>query len=160
MHARAGELAVADRLAIRELIDRYNDAVNHRDWSSLRDLFASDAVWEVAPPIGLHFEGSQAIADGIEWSVGRQEVLVQSSSSIVIEMQSSERATVRSTLVEFGRPKASGVGIHAAGTYYDELTQENGAWRFKRRTLRIRYIDEVAVPGAIYEHGEPTNADH
>ena len=156
----AGELSVADRLAIRELIDRYNDAVNHRNWKELRELFAHDAVWEVAPPIGLHFQGSQQIADGIEWSLGRHEVLVQSSSAIVIEVQSPEQATARSTLVEFGPPKETGVGLHAAGTYYDELARENGTWRFKRRTLRVRYMDEVSIPRDVYETAEPRNADH
>ena len=160
MHAGAGELAVADRLEIRELIDRYNDAVNHQNWKNLRELFVHDAVWEVAPPIGLRFEGSQKIADGVEWSVGRQEVLVQSSSAIVIEVHADGHVTVRSTLVQFGRPKETGVGMHATGTFHDELARENGAWRFKRRTLRVRYMDEIAVPDAIYEGRDSPAADH
>jgi ketosteroid isomerase-like protein len=160
MHARAGELVVADRLAIRELIDRFSDAVNQRDFRHLQELFASDAVWEVTPPIGLRFEGAAKIADGIEWSISRQQVLVQISSGIVIELKSPQCATARSTVVEFGRPKETGVGMHSAGTYCDELAREHGEWRFQRRTLRVRYVDEVALPGQIFESDSLSRAEH
>ena len=144
-----------DRLAIRDLIDRYNDAVNHRDWAALRETFTEDAIWEVAAPVNLRFQGAGEIAGGIRGSVGRQEFLVQSSSAIVIEQTTSELASARSTMIEMGRPKEGGPGMHAAGTYYDELAKVNGKWRFKHRIFRVRYMDEIAVPGKIYENVAP-----
>lgn len=148
--------AVAARLEIRELIDRYNDAINHRNWTNLRALFAADAVWEVAPPIDLKFQTADKIAAGIEWSVGRLEFLVQTSSAVVIELHTPQRASARSTLIELGRPKPGGPpGMRAAGTYYDELTREGGTWRFKHRMLRVRYMDEVANPGQVFENNPP-----
>lgn len=147
------DATAADRLAIRELVDRYNDAVNHRNWVALEALFATESVWEVAPPISLKFEGAQKIAAGIQWSVGRLEFLVQSSSAIVVELQGADRATARSTLIEFGRSKEA--GMRAAGTYYDDVVKERGEWRFKHRTLRVRYMDSAESPGEIYDNRPP-----
>ena len=42
--------SVSDRLAIREVIELYSDAVTRRDWETTGALFAEDAVWSIAPP--------------------------------------------------------------------------------------------------------------
>ena len=145
-------LPVADRLAIRELVDRYNDAINHRDWTVLASLFTPDAVWEMATPLNLRFEGAPKIAGGIRWSVGRQEVLVQITSAVVIEGNGPDRAAVRSTMIEFGRPREGEPGMHSAGTYYDQVSRQDGVWRFAHRVFRVRYTDNLAVPGEVHEN--------
>jgi hypothetical protein len=145
-------LPVADRLAIRELVDRYNDAINHREWTVLTGLFTPDAVWEMAAPVNLRFEGAPKIAGGIRWSVSRQDVLVQVSSAVVIEGNGPDRASVRSTMIEFGRPREGEPGMHSAGTYYDQVSRVDGVWRFAHRVFRVRYTDNVAVPGEVHEN--------
>ena len=144
-------LPVADRLAIRELIDRYNDVINHREWTGLTGLFAPDAVWEMVGPVNLRFEGAPKIAGGIRWTVSRQEVLVQLCSAVVIEGHGPDRASVRSTMIEMSRVREGEPGVHAAGTYHDEVSRVDGVWRFARRVVRVCYSDSVPVPPAIHE---------
>lgn len=143
---------VAERLAIRELVDHYNDAINHRDWTVLAGLFAPDAVWEMAEPFNWRFEGAPRIAGGIRWIVGRQELLVQITSALVIESIGPDRATVRSTMIEFGRPREGEPGMHSAGTHYDQVAKQDGLWRFTHRVFRVRYTDNLPVPGQVHEN--------
>jgi len=55
------DLQASDRYAIRELLDRFSDAVNHRDWRAVMALFAKDIVWERLPPTPWKLEGPDAI---------------------------------------------------------------------------------------------------
>jgi ketosteroid isomerase-like protein len=75
-----------DRAALRDLIDQYHAAINHRDFTLLAGVFASDAVWEALAPINLHFEGSDAVREGLRQSVGRK------SSSFRAALELSSRS--------------------------------------------------------------------
>ena len=48
--------ALAERFAIRELIDRYSYAVNERDWAALESCWAEDGVWDVGKPLNFKLE--------------------------------------------------------------------------------------------------------
>jgi ketosteroid isomerase-like protein len=52
---------VADHVAIRDLIERLDDATNHHEWERIPTLYTDDAVWEALPPIEARFEGRAAI---------------------------------------------------------------------------------------------------
>jgi len=149
------ELTVADRLAIRELVDRYNDAINHRNWVGLAGLFAPDATWEVAAPLNLRFESSAKIAGGLRWMIGRMELLVQVSSAVVITALEPDRALVRSTMIEFSRQRPGGAGMRSTGTHHDEVQRTAGTWYFKHRTFRTRYLDHAPLPGEVHENCAP-----
>ena len=38
---------LAAHLAIRDLIDRYTNAINQRTWAEIEGLFVADAIWDV-----------------------------------------------------------------------------------------------------------------
>jgi ketosteroid isomerase-like protein len=140
----------ADRLAIRELIDRYHAAINRHDWELLDTLFASDAVWEAHAPINLRFDGHEAVMNGLRNSVLRQELLVQSCSGVNVMMEDASRTKVTSTLIEFGREKESGHGWCAVAFYDDEVRKDHGRWKFARRTLQVRYIGDPSLAGQVF----------
>ncbi len=137
---------VADRLAIRELCDRYHAMVNTRDWSLIADLFAPDAVWTVLPPIDLRFVGLEAITSGIIASVERQALLVQTSSGLVINLGDG-RAALRSTLMEVGR-EPNMAGWFAVALFEDEVVRVDGAWRFAARTVRLQHSGGLPLADA------------
>lgn len=143
--------AFVDRGEIRELIERAHDAVNHRDFEALGALYTEDGVWEVAPPFNRHFIGPRDISAGIAESVGRLEVLVQSCSSIVIDLQDATHATARTSMAEFGRFR-DGKSMNVAGTYFETLRKVDGKWRFAHRVFRVRYADDLPVPGQVFEN--------
>jgi ketosteroid isomerase-like protein len=147
----AADTLAADRLALRELVERYHAAINERDFVLLADVFAPDAVWEALAPVNLRFEGHDAILAGLRQSVGRQEVLVQSCSGVVVTLRDRATASIRSTLMEFGRERDGGAGWEAVGFYDDEVRKDDGTWRFIRRTLRVRYMGQREVPGEAFD---------
>jgi hypothetical protein len=151
MANQTSDMLAIQRLGIRELLDRYHAAVNHLDFPLLTTLFAVDAVWEAAPPVGLRFQGREAVLAGLRTSMARQELLVQSNSGVVIEMTGPDEASVRSTLIEFGREVGTGAGWRAIAFYYDRVVREDGVWRFRQRSLRVRYMEDVAVPGQLFD---------
>ena len=53
--------AIGDRLAIRELIELYSDAVTRRDWETAGAVFAEDAVFVF--PDGKDYVGLPAIIE-------------------------------------------------------------------------------------------------
>lgn len=135
---------VANRAAIRDLCDLYHAAVNFRDWAILPAIFTPDAVWSARPPIGLRFEGLSAVTDGIRTSVERQEILVQTSSGIVVDFDGADAATVRSTLVEFGREPGKD-RWSAVAVFEDRVVKADNRWRFAARTVHLRHLGAFPI---------------
>lgn len=143
--------ATTSRQEIRELLESYHAAVNHRDWELLESVFAKDAVWEAKPPVNLRFEGGVAILDGLKASILRQELLIQTCSGVVVDLKGAANASVRSTLVELGRDATTAKGWTALAFYYDEVIKIDKAWRFMRRTLRLHYASDFPLPGDVFQ---------
>ncbi|MFL5560800.1 MAG: nuclear transport factor 2 family protein [Gemmatimonadaceae bacterium] len=160
MRAKTLDRSAGDRLALRELIDAYHAAVNMRDLDQLAALFTADAIWEAMPPVGLRFEGRAAIRDGLRGTIGKQEMLVQSSSGVHIETLGDDEALIRSTMIELGREVEGGRGWCAVAFYLDRAVrdEEPRAWRFARRTLHLRYMQQLSVAGEVFAVPPPRQA--
>lgn len=139
-----------DHVLIRELIERYHAAVNRQDWDLLAAVFAEDARWEALQPVNLLFEGRTAVLEGLQASVLRQELLVQSCAGVVIDLISDSTAYVQSTLIEFGREPGNVAPWMAVGFYDDEARKEGSTWRFVRRTLSVRYLGNADLSGDVF----------
>jgi hypothetical protein len=83
---------------------------------------------------------------GLRQSVERQELLAQSCSGVVVTLRDRATASIRSTLMEFGREREGGAGWEAVGFHDDEVRKDDGTWRFVRRTLRVRYMASARCP--------------
>ena len=83
-------------LAIFDLLNRYTDAVNRRDWPELKNTFAHDAVWDMggpaAGPMAMRFQGAQQIADGIAAAISTSAMCVQANHALVVNVDGN-RAT-------------------------------------------------------------------
>ena len=137
-------------VAIQDLLNRYTDAVNQRNWSELKNVFAPQGVWDMGGPavgpMALRFEGAQQVANGIASALGNAQMCVQSNHAAVIHVDGT-RASARSTIQEIVRPKAGG-GLMILGTYHDDIVQcPDGEWRFQERRFRITYIDTTPLAG-------------
>lgn len=146
------EKYTADYIEIRQLIDEYNDLVNLRRWESIDDIFTKDAVWEAVPPVNMKWIGLDDIKVKLPASVERMEVIIQSSSGVVINVENPTSATAKSLLTEFGRNKETSQGMHSVATYEDELVKVNDKWRIKSRKLTLLYNDTLPVPGNIKDY--------
>ena len=136
--ARPGGASLADQRAIRDLVDRYQRAINLRDWDALGALFTDDAVWEADAPIRLRFVGRDAIVKGLlQWSVGGHALLVGSDSGLRIDASGHGRARAESTLLQFGEASGTSAGLRAVATLSSELVKRGGVWCFERCSIDL-----------------------
>ncbi|UAB79305.1 nuclear transport factor 2 family protein [Erythrobacter sp. SCSIO 43205] len=123
-----------DRLAIRELIDAYADAVTMRDAEAWGSTWAEDSRWEMPdypefPPqngrenIVALWQGAMEQYPGIMFEAW--------PGSIEID---GERATVRSYTAEVY--DQDGNTVRDRGQYEDECVKIDGRWYFAKRSFR------------------------
>lgn len=139
---------LADRIAIRELADRYTMGVTCRDWAAVASCFHEDADWAV-PGVGLSFEGREAIAAGIQGAVEPNAFHMLMPHAFVIDTLDSDLATARSILHEvFQRPGGED-GAKVLGVYNDIIARRGGQWLFKSRRFDIYLMDGSGLPGQV-----------
>lgn len=121
-----------DRLAIRELIETYNDAVFRRDADAWINTWTEDAVWDL---LGNEIPGRDTILQA--W-LGAMEgfsyvgFFATPGAIEVSGMSAMSRVYVRETLV-----MKDGSKRNIEGLYNDTYTKIDGAWKFSRRSYSI-----------------------
>ena len=135
-----------DRLAIRELVDRYVDRLNHRDWDEYEKLITEDFVFTTSAPINRHVATRKGM---MEFLKGYQSYsygfVFQMNHGLVIEELAGDRARTHHTLQVFSDT------YNMIGIYYDIVVREaDGQWRFKRRDFQITYREDVKAPGKSF----------
>jgi hypothetical protein len=92
-----------DHLAIRDLLDRYTDAINERDWTTLDSLLTEHGVWAHSGNDDVHhvFEGRGTVTAGIRGFVESTHLVIQMNYAKVIHVD-GDRATARSTIHDPG----------------------------------------------------------
>lgn len=139
---------LGDRMAIRDLADRYAMAVTCRDWAAVAACFHDDATWAV-PGVGLAFAGREQIAEGIRGAVEPNAFHMLMPHAFVIDSLSPDRATARSVLHEvFQRPGGTD-GAKVLGVYTDLVTRRDGLWLFADRRFDIYLMDASGLPGQV-----------
>lgn len=156
LSACAHGVATPDPVAIRDVIDRTSDAINHREWDALDAFFTPDAVWEARPPVRLLLHGRDEIHRFLRTNASAIDVLSISVATSAVDVLAADRARVRSTMHELIRVKATDAALQIVGTYVDELVKRDGRWRIARRTFEPRFEADVPVPGRIYRDGAAT----
>lgn len=139
-----------DEKAIREVVIRYGETLDARDYAGYAALFAADGVWTGG--FGS-FTGPAAIQEMLEKNLGRPEPgFVNKSNfhlvSTVVVRVDGDTATARSRY-QFYTASPENRPVHAlAGRYEDEFVRENGEWKIKRRITNgvIPWRDGRAAP--------------
>lgn len=127
---------VEDRLAIRELLDTYADAVCRVDAEQWGSTWAEDAVWELPdyPQLGKII-GRAQIVEMWKGAMTQYPGIVFVATVGAINVKGNE-ATARSYTSEVYNDKATGVTKRDRGRYEDALVKRNGQWLFKSRVFR------------------------
>ena len=137
-----------DRLAIRELVERWSDGTNNHDWTALEALFTDDAVWDVGAPLNFTVQGGRRIVAELREKMRPSQYVVQTPHAIIVTVQGAT-ATARSTIHEVCR-FADGTGLEMTGTYFDELVKLAQGWRFRRRNYRCTYLNPHPPAGQAH----------
>lgn len=123
-----------DRLAIRELLDTYADAVTQRDAAAWGATWAADAEWSLPdyPEIGTTKGREAIVAMWIEAMKAYPGIMFEAwPGSIEV---SGERAIMRSYTSEVY--DQDGVTKRDRGVYEDICVRIDGQWRFASRSFR------------------------
>lgn len=123
-----------DRLAIRELLDIYADAVTRCDADAWGSTWADDAEWSLPdyPEIGTTKGRAAIVAMWIEAMKAYPGIMFEAwPGSIEVD---GDRATVRSYTSEVY--DQNGETRRDRGVYEDVCAKIDGQWRFVRRVFR------------------------
>ncbi|MEO7688557.1 MAG: nuclear transport factor 2 family protein [Sphingomonas sp.] len=123
-----------DRLAIRDLLDAYADAVTQRDAAAWAATWAGDSEWTLLdfPEIGTIKGRDAIVAMWTEAMKGFPGLAFQAwPGSIEVE---GERAVVRSYTSEVY--DQAGMTKRDRGVYVDSCVRVDGRWLFESRAFR------------------------
>jgi len=130
---------VEDRLAIRERIEAYGDAVFRHDADDWIGQWSDDAVWSL--PSG-HFRGKSEI--GAAWLKAMKAFAVAGFFSTLGGIQvAGDRATARVFTREVLVDRQGKVR-KLIGAYHDELTKMEGTWLFARRAFSVLHREDAS----------------
>ncbi len=132
----AFEGPVEDRLAIRELVATYGDAVTRNDPAEWGSLWAENASWSMPDFPGWELmEGRETIvATWIEAMKNYPfQCNIQTPGSLAV---TGDRATGRTYTSELVTD-ATGATYRVTGRYDDEYVKSQGRWLFKRRDFKV-----------------------
>jgi hypothetical protein len=136
----------ADRIAIRDLLDRYTLGVTRRDFDAMAACFHENARWHAS--VGYDFKTREGVRAGLREVVESMQFLLQMTHACVIDELTADSAKVQSVLNEFGKRDGE-AGVFVLGIYYDRVTKVGGRWGFEERDFQLHYIDAGPPPGTI-----------
>jgi uncharacterized protein (TIGR02246 family) len=124
-----------DEQAIREVVIRYGEYLDARDYAGYASLFASDGVWTGGFGSAT---GPAAIQEMLEKNLGKPETGFINKSNFhlmttVVVNVDGDTAKVRSRYMFFTATPDNKPTPALAGRYVDEFVRENGAWKIKKR---------------------------
>jgi len=129
---------IEDRLAIRELMDIYADAVNQRDAELWGSTWAEGSSWKLPVIPGMeNVAGKENIVAA--WNAGMAMFPFIFMSISVGDIQvDGDTATARAYTTEVGTT-LDGTEIRPRGQYDDKLIKVDGEWLFKERIFNSLY---------------------
>ncbi|SIQ09300.1 conserved hypothetical protein [Aromatoleum tolulyticum] len=131
---------IEDRLAIREVIEQYADAVMQRDAVAWAGVWAEDSEWRLPEYPGLEcFRGRDEIVAGWIRSMGDYPGLAYIATPGAIQVD-GDRATARTYTSEVF-PHPDGRVLRLRGQYDDELVRIGGRWLFTKRVYKTIRAD-------------------
>jgi uncharacterized protein (TIGR02246 family) len=124
----------ADRLAIQELIARYNDAVMRMDAASWSSTWAEDGVWSL-PGVGDGIIGRERIVETWKMAMSQFEFVGFFASPGPLHVDGD---TARGTLYqqEILYLKEGGER-RVIGRYTDDFVKVDGQWKFAKRVYEV-----------------------
>ncbi len=131
---------VADNLAIRELVESYNDAVMRFDANQWGGNWAEDATW-ILPGMGDGMQGRANIVaawEGAMSQFGHVEFFAFAGPIRI----NGDTATGRWYQQEYLEEK-SGKKRQVSGVYEDEYVRVDGQWKIAKRTYNVVRAEEV-----------------
>lgn len=132
-------------VAIRQLCERYVDAVNRRDSEDWGATWAPDAIWDLGRgPV----QGREQIVAAWEAAMAGFPHVVMWVHSGVIESVDDDHASARWYHQE-NLDFADGTRQVGMGVYRDKFVRLNGEWHFAERKYDLLYFGPPDLSGSF-----------
>ena len=133
---------LADRLALRELVDRYAQIPDDRDYALVDDVFAEDATL-VGP--GFELSGRELIRQGMQ-AIEQYSATQHSMHGQVVEIHGDEASGDTWCIANHihekdGQPHKLDWGIR----YKDRYRRDAAGWRIAHRELVLVWSQELPL---------------
>jgi ketosteroid isomerase-like protein len=135
---------------IRQLVERYADAVNRVDAKDWGACWAPAGVWDLG---GRVMEGRDAVVAFWKQVMPTFPFVVQVIHSGVVNSVDGDRATGTWYLSEYMH-RDDGSRNHGIGCYRDEYVRLNGEWHFAKRRYDLLYSGPTDLSGQANPHPE------
>jgi ketosteroid isomerase-like protein len=134
---------IEDRLAIRELVESYNDAVMRFDAEAWGANWAEDGTWSL--PGGNAVDGRENIVNVWNQAMSNFSFVgfFASAGPILVDGDSARGTWYQQ---EFLHQK-DGVRRNITGLYEDEYVRSGGRWLFRKRVYNILNAEETPAAG-------------
>jgi ketosteroid isomerase-like protein len=129
------DAAVADELAIRNLVARYADAVTRRDEAAWTATWAKDGEWWM---MGSPTRGREDVVALWRTLTGPLAFVIQIPTTGLIELR-GDCAVGRWYITEHIRG-GDGSAMLILGVYHDRYRREDGEWVFETRRFDPLYM--------------------
>jgi hypothetical protein len=126
-----------DRIAIRELMESYADAVNRHDRDLMTSLWAVDGHWDLShyPELGV-VSGRDAVMELWASAMPAYPELSFMAMPGMIRVD-GDKAEARTYFSEVYTDPATGKDKRARACYNDKLVKRGGEWQFQERVFGI-----------------------
>lgn len=133
--------ALADRLAIVDLLHRYATGLDTKDWELLASVFTADGVADYGALGGVN-EGPAAIAKLCSGALGGLDASQHIITNEVIEVDGDRaRARCYFQAQHVFTGAEGGDNFLVGGTYDDEIVRTADGWRIRHRTLTPTWLN-------------------
>ncbi|QUD90405.1 nuclear transport factor 2 family protein [Phenylobacterium montanum] len=128
--------SIEDRLAVRERIEAYGDAVFRRDSEAWIANWAEDGVWRL---LGAEFRGRPQIQSA--WLKAMEAYALVgfycAPGYLRLDgLRADVRVYTREILIDH-----KGSAVNVMGVYQDQLIKQDGAWLFAERAYTVLHSD-------------------
>jgi uncharacterized protein (TIGR02246 family) len=131
-----GETVNDDVEQIRRTLGEYSRLCDDGRFDEFADLFAPDARMLV---LGQEIEGRDAIATTMAKLQPDGSRGLHMTANSLIDVDKGEASATTDYM--FVRPSGGGLGIVAAGRYYDRFRRDDDRWRFSERRITLMSPD-------------------
>jgi ketosteroid isomerase-like protein len=128
---------IAGRLAIHDLVARYADRCDRKDWAGVVALFAPEAVFDAQTVYGRTMTGPDELLDFFE---NAPNAVAHHPTSHWSTFDGSDRASVRMKMLVIFRS-----GVFSVD-YAWQVGATDGTWRIARQEISL--VGKVALPRA------------
>jgi len=145
-HSDLSLAQLADRLAIRELVDAYAYCADRRDATGQMALFTEDTDFQVfmdthSPSPTQHLEGRTALAPVFD-ELNTYIVTMHFNGQSTTVLDGDHASGVTYCLAHHVKVDGSARSLMiAAIRYLDSFVKQNGAWFFSQRKLMVAWTE-------------------